>query len=84
MAHAKATDGYGVTIEIDDSACRIEVVDDGPGFDYDTAPLPDEVPVLAESGRGLYIIRSVADDFDLLPNTPSGTLVRFVMRLDRS
>jgi serine/threonine-protein kinase RsbW len=83
VAHAKATESYGVTVEIDDSECQIEVVDDGPGFDYDTAPALHEAPVLTESGRGLYIIRSLADDFDLLPNTPSGTLVRFAKRLDR-
>ena len=83
VAHAKATESYGVTVEIDDSECQIEVVDDGPGFDYDPGPLHDEVPMLAESGRGLFIIRSLADDFDLLPNTPSGTLVRFAKRLDR-
>jgi serine/threonine-protein kinase RsbW len=84
VAYAKATDSYGVTVKIDDSECQIEVVDDGPGFDYDLDPLHDEVPVLAESGRGLFIIRSLADDFDLLPNTPSGTLVRFAKRLDRA
>jgi serine/threonine-protein kinase RsbW len=83
VAHAKATESYGITVEIDDSECQIEVVDDGPGFDYDPTLLPGEVPLLAESGRGLFIIRSLADDFDLLPNTPNGTLVRFAKRLDR-
>jgi serine/threonine-protein kinase RsbW len=84
VAHAKATDSYGVTVQIDDFECRIEVLDDGPGFDYDPTRHDGEAPVLAESGRGLFIIRSLADDFDLLPNPPSGTLVRFAKRLDRA
>jgi len=82
VAHATPADSYEVTVRIDDAECDIEVVDAGAGFDHE-APLP-EVPVLAESGRGLYIIRSLADDFDLRPNSPSGTLVRFVKRLDRA
>src|SRR4030095_2440123 len=83
VAPAKATERYRSNVEVDDSECHIEVVDDGPGFDYDPTLLPGEVPLLAESGRGLFIIRSLADDFDLLPNTPNGTLVRFAKRLDR-
>jgi serine/threonine-protein kinase RsbW len=83
VAHATPADGYEVTVQIDDAMCEIEVVDAGPGFDH-AASQPDEVPVLAESGRGLYIIRSLADDFDLRPNSPTGTLVRFAKRLDRA
>ena len=82
VAHAKPADSYEVTVQIDDAECQIEVVDAGHGFDH-YASLPDELPVLAESGRGLHIIRSLADDFDLRPNTPTGTLVRFAKRLNR-
>ena len=82
VAHARAVDSYEVTVEISDAECQIEVVDAGPGFDHG-ASLSDELPVLAESGRGLYIIRSLADDFDLRPNSPTGTLVRFAKRLER-
>jgi serine/threonine-protein kinase RsbW len=83
VAHARPADSYEVTVRIDDTECQIEVVDSGAGFDF-AAGLPDEVPVLAESGRGLYIIRSLTDDFDLRPNSPTGTLVRFAKRLDHA
>jgi serine/threonine-protein kinase RsbW len=83
VAHATPADSYQVTVRIDDAECQIEVVDAGAGFDYE-APRSDDAPVLAESGRGLYIIRSLADDFDLRPNSPTGTLVRFVKRLERA
>jgi serine/threonine-protein kinase RsbW len=83
VAHAKAADSYEVTVNIDDAECQIEVVDAGPGFDY-VVPMPDEPPALAESGRGLFIIRSLADDFDLRPNGPTGTMIRFAKRLDRA
>jgi serine/threonine-protein kinase RsbW len=83
VAHATPADSYEVTVRIDDAECQIEVVDAGAGFDH-SARLPDEVPVLADSGRGLHIIRSLADDFDLRPNTPTGTLVRFVKRLNHA
>jgi serine/threonine-protein kinase RsbW len=83
VAHATPADGYEVTVRIDDAECQIEVVDAGDGFDYKAVP-PGEVPVLAESGRGLFIIRSLTDHFDLRPNSPTGTLVRFAKRLDRA
>jgi len=47
-------------------------------FDEPTSALDPELV-----GEVLGVIRSLADDFDLLPNTPSGTLVRFAKRLDR-
>ena len=83
VAHAKPAEGYQVTVQIDEAECQIEVIDGGAGFDH-SAPVPDEMPLLAESGRGLYIIRALADDFDLRPNSPSGTLVRFAKRLIRA
>jgi serine/threonine-protein kinase RsbW len=83
VAHAQPADGYEVTVLINDAECQIEVVDAGSGFDYD-APVVDQSPVLMESGRGLHIIRTLADDFDLRPNQPTGTLVRLAKRLDRA
>lgn len=81
VAHAKPADGYRVTVDIDDSRCLIEVVDAGTGFD--SAELPTEASALAETGRGLHIIRALADDFDLRPNSPTGTQLRFTKRLHR-
>lgn len=79
VAHAQPADDYKVTVDLDDAECRIEVVDAGSGFDPRTDQ--PELPLLAERGRGLNIIEAVSDAFDLRPNTPSGTLVRFVKRI---
>jgi serine/threonine-protein kinase RsbW len=80
VTHAKPADGYDLTVDIDDTLCMIEVLDTGGGFD--TSTLPERSSVLADSGRGLHIIRAVSDQFDIRPVAPSGTLVRFAKRLD--
>jgi serine/threonine-protein kinase RsbW len=81
VAHAQPADGYEVSVNIDGEQCLIEVVDAGGGFD--PSILPAAVPDLEEAGRGLHIIRAVADQFDLRSNNPTGMAVRFTKRLDR-
>ncbi|MFJ6691005.1 ATP-binding protein [Streptomyces sp. NPDC091294] len=58
-------EAYRVTAYLDGERCRIEVADTGPGF---PAPAPDgpqglarPVSPEAESGRGLCLIRELAD-----------------------
>jgi serine/threonine-protein kinase RsbW len=77
--HAIPADSYEVAVEIDDEKCLIEVTDAGGGFDL--AAVPGDMPALSEAGRGLHIIRALADQFDLRPNEPTGTLIRFTKRL---
>lgn len=81
VAHAQPADSYQITIWIDDHQCRIEVADAGGGFD--PSEMSDSVSALAETGRGLHIIRALADHFDLRRNHPTGTLLQFAKRLDR-
>ena len=53
----------------------IEVTDDGPGFDA-VLPSPDAMPdPVSERGRGLFLVQSVARDFQV-QSGPNGTLVR--------
>ncbi|MER5477439.1 ATP-binding protein [Streptomyces sp. NPDC002734] len=73
---------YQVTAYMDGERCRIEVSDSGPGFDGG-APSP-VLPFLpepggeAESGRGLMLIRKLADHVrvDNLPGA-GGAVVSF-------
>ncbi|NDZ70927.1 MULTISPECIES: ATP-binding protein [unclassified Streptomyces] len=58
-------EAYRVTAYLDGERCRIEVADTGPGF---PAAAPDgprgvvrPAPAEAESGRGLCLIRELAD-----------------------
>jgi serine/threonine-protein kinase RsbW len=80
VAHARSIDNYEVSVELDDIRCLIEVADASPGFD--ATALPSEPPLWDESGRGLHIIRAVADQFDVASNDPNGTLLRFAKVLE--
>ncbi len=54
---------YRVTAYLDGERCRIEVADTGPGFDSPPRPPGPAraVPADAEHGRGLCLIRELAD-----------------------
>jgi serine/threonine-protein kinase RsbW len=54
-----AGEAYRVTAYLDGERCRIEVTDTGPGFPG--APVARPAPVEAEHGRGLGLIRDLAD-----------------------
>jgi serine/threonine-protein kinase RsbW len=71
-----ATEAYRVTAYLDGEKCRIEVTDSGPGFGPAPAPLP--VRTDAENGRGLFLIRELADHVHI-GNKPGreGTVVSF-------
>jgi serine/threonine-protein kinase RsbW len=78
IRHAGPADEYEVTVSFDDEQCTIDVVDRGPGMPETAVPVepaPDE-----ESGRGLHLIRMLADRFDLRSDA-RGTALRFVKRL---
>jgi serine/threonine-protein kinase RsbW len=53
------SDAYCVTTYLDGDQCRIEVSDSGPGFR--AAALPTALPLDSETGRGLFLIESLAD-----------------------
>lgn len=51
-----------VTISIDREKIRIEVEDQGNGFDLDKIPSPlDKDRITRESGRGLFFIRNLSN-----------------------
>ncbi|MEU6100083.1 ATP-binding protein [Streptomyces flaveolus] len=53
---------YRVTAYLDGERCRIEVADTGPGFDTPAPGRPaGAAPADAEHGRGLCLIRELAD-----------------------
>ncbi|MGW0736316.1 ATP-binding protein [Streptomyces sp. NPDC002851] len=76
-------DAYRVTAYLDGEKCWIEVTDSGPGFPLaeHTRPAPRptvEVDLDAEHGRGLGLIREIADhaSFDNRPGH-AGAVVSF-------
>lgn len=51
-------------IAFDDNSLFVKINDEGSGFDINGVPDPtSNENILKESGRGIYIIRSLVDDF---------------------
>jgi serine/threonine-protein kinase RsbW len=64
-----------------DARCVIEVVDTGHGFDAST--LSDTTgPLTAENGRGLQIIRALAQNLKIENQPQHGAIVRFEIPLE--
>ncbi|MBW3546936.1 MAG: SpoIIE family protein phosphatase [Actinobacteria bacterium] len=63
----------------DADALVIEVDDDGAGFDVALPSVDDVPPVEKLSGRGLFIVQSLVDQFDV-SHTETGTTVRCTKR----
>lgn len=75
IRHAEHTDDYTVRALIVDDCCLIKVMDTGQGFDVEDARQTVEDAQIAEHGRGLEIMRTLADDvrFTCMPH--NGALV---------
>ncbi|MEV7731970.1 ATP-binding protein [Streptomyces sp. NPDC088921] len=66
---------YRVTAYLDGEKCRIEVTDSGPGFPPVRPPRP--TPMEAENGRGLCLIRELADHVQIGNEPGRGAVVSF-------
>lgn len=80
-ATSEATDAFRVTAYLDGEMCRIEVADTGPGFTATSGRAAVSVrpaPDYAEHGRGLCLIKELADHVHFV-NRPGkgGAVVSF-------
>ena len=81
VRHAYEADSEGsvqIVYEIGDEDISIEVIDEGEGFVLDEASETDH---LSESGLGIAIIRSLADELEIEPGEGRGSRLRFVKHL---
>ncbi|MFD9948452.1 ATP-binding protein [Nonomuraea sp. NPDC059023] len=78
VRHAAPSDEYMVTAGVHDDLCVIRVVDTGGGFDPHQVREPKES---AESGRGLLIMRALADDVRFTNRRENGAVVSLEKRL---
>lgn len=91
IEHALETDDYEISIDISDVRCVIHVVNDGSVIDPNRLILATEMTdrelaamdlaVLDEHGRGLHIIRALADELYLTPATSGGLVLQAVTTL---
>lgn len=72
VKHAQPSDEYTVSAGVYDDLCVIKVVDTGGGFDP-TAVL--EPSLGSEHGRGLQIMRALADDIHFINKHENGAMV---------
>ena len=64
---------------------RIQITDQGEGFDVTKLPDPlAEENLLRHSGRGIFLIRAFMDQVDVQPASPSGTEVVLVKKKSSS
>jgi anti-sigma regulatory factor (Ser/Thr protein kinase) len=78
VQHAGDQEEYEVDVAIDDSVCRITVVDDGDGFDVATA---SAAPPTLEGGRGLVLMRALVDRLDFVQDADGRHRVTLEKRL---
>lgn len=72
IRHAERGADYTVRAVIHDRHCVIKVIDSGTGFDAERVPHPEPA---AERGRGLLIMRTLADDVRFRSLPEDGALV---------
>jgi serine/threonine-protein kinase RsbW len=81
LDHAGDSDQYEVSAGIDGTACVIEVVDRGDGFDGSAHGLEDAEPS-AEEGRGIQLMRALVDKVTFTSRPTSGTVVHLEKELE--
>lgn len=73
-------DTVRVHLRIEDDVLCLKVYDQGQGFDLNNLP-PPELDSLRESGRGIFLIRSLMDDVTY-QRTDEGNVLAMYKKLD--
>ncbi|BCY13849.1 hypothetical protein L3i22_089370 [Actinoplanes sp. L3-i22] len=74
VKHADGAQGYEVHLEVGENHCSIDVVDDGSGFEP-AAELAQSAT--NEHGRGLFLIRALAENVRMQSSPRTGSLIHF-------
>ena len=73
VAHA-AGSPVGVFADLHDDHLTLQVSDGGPGFDPSQIDTDAEPDLMGEHGRGLFLIRNLMDEFEILSDERGTTL----------
>jgi serine/threonine-protein kinase RsbW len=74
IRHAAGAEMFEVSLDVDDERCSIDVRDDGPGFDPGAVAAPTSG---SENGRGLMLIRELAENVRMHSVPRQGSLIHF-------
>jgi len=72
---------YEINFRLSDEKIHIEVKDNGIGFDEEKYEEPD-LNNLKGNGLGIYIMKSLMDEVDILPNGEEGTTLKLIKYLE--
>jgi serine/threonine-protein kinase RsbW len=64
VQHAGEHEEYQVDVAITDDTCRIGVLDEGHGFDFEKVSVPESSPL--DGGRGLMLMKALVDDLQFV------------------
>lgn len=73
-------ENYNITFYIDKDKLTIHIVDKGNGFSYSKLRNPD-VTTLKEGGLGIFIIKSLMDEVEVMSDLGKGTSVKMIKYL---
>ncbi|HWS32546.1 MAG TPA: ATP-binding protein [Actinoplanes sp.] len=76
VKHAGGAENFEVRLDVATDHCSIDVVDDGSGFDPATAG-EDTPSATSERGRGLFLIRALAENVRMHSSPRTGSLIHF-------
>lgn len=79
IRHADPSDDYTVSAGVYADRCVIRVIDTGAGFDPQAM---EYAPAGAEHGRGLQIMRALADDIHFTSRSEHGSVVCLEKKLE--
>jgi len=74
IKHADGAEDYEVRLDVGEDHCSIDVVDNGAGFDLGENPAPT---ASSEHGRGLFLIRALAENVRMQSSPRTGSLIHF-------
>lgn len=76
IKHATGADKFEVRLDVAEDHCAIEVLDNGAGFDTGRADDPSPAAG-SEHGRGLFLIRALAENVRMHSTPRTGSLIHF-------
>lgn len=76
VTHATGTDNFEVRLDVGEDRCAVDVLDGGAGFDPESAGSATP-PVHGERGRGLFLIKALAENVRMHSAPRHGSLIHF-------